>query len=1287
MRSKFFTLSAKGTLTVVLLFVTLMGWTQNSRKVVINNNSVNNSARLISQNSSVIEIQFSLNELNLREVKTQEGTAFLVESSKAPNILTEGDPDLFYLSRSIVIPDLGTMEVEVFPGDYQEINDIEIAPSKGNLSRSVNPSDIPFVKGAVYNENAFYPKNIVSMRDPYIVRDLRGQSIDVYPVQYNPITKTLRIYSTLKVVVKHNNKKGINEFVRTKELKKFDTEYLNIYRSMFLNFNSARYTPLNEDGEMLIICYDDFMEAMQPFVNWKNTMGRKTTMVSKTTAGSTSSAIKTYITNYYNNPANNLTYVLLVGDAPQIPTNNVSGSGDSDNAYGYMTGSDSYNEIFIGRFSAETVAHVETQVERLIHYERDINTSDTWLNTGLGVSRNEGEGSGHFGEADYQHIDFIRDTLLNYTYSIVHREYEAVSGLPSTNAASISQRINEGTSIISYCNHGSVDSWGVAGYSNTHVNALTNVGKLPFILSVACVNGDFRQNYCFAEAWLRATHNGSPTGAIATIMSTINQDWQPPMTAQDEMINILTENHQNNIKRTFAGISINGSMLMIDDYGATGKKNHDTWTVFGDPSLLLRTDVPQEMAISHNPTIFLGSSSFTVSSDTDGATVTLSYINDNQNVVILGTSVVENGNATIIFAEPITQPIDITVAVIGLNKVTYIDQISAVPADEPYVVLHSFETTAAPNYGQAIGINVELKNFSENPNTASNFVAVISTESPFATITNNSVSAGTIIPDQVANFSNAFGITISNNVPDQTVIQFSLQITGEYNGQSYSWSQNFIVKANAPLLTVQDFEINDNNQGIPGVLDPGETANISFSVINQGHAASSSIAGVLSTQSPYLNINQSTSTINALEIGATGEISFTISAYAGTPLETTAVANLSLNTSGNVSVNPMDIVIGVMPSFDMTNTTVTTCMARFFDPAGANANYSNNENKTMTFLPSTEGAMMKVVFESFNTESNYDYLKIYNGLSSSAPQLANLNGTNLPGEYIATNEDGALTFVFTSDGSVSAAGWEAIVSCEGGVNNDAFVLTFDFEEDVIEQMTISNVVNNAATIDVAVTMGTDISALTPTITLSLGAQISPDPGVLTNFTNGFTYSVTSESGSVINNYTVNVTEYNPLFTATFTVLNNGTPIQGASVLINNETIITSATGVATISLHNGSYDFAISATGFENYTSSLTINGVDISQPVNMTPVGINAAYLSKIAAYPNPFTNEMVLKNVAEITQLIISNSVGNQVVSLSNNGSDVVTISTDQLPSGFYLVTLKTKSGEMIVKKMIKQ
>ena len=311
---------------------------------------------------------------------------------------------------------------------------------------------------------------------------------------------------------------------------------------------------------------------MTDFVNWKKTRGINTTIVGTSTAGSSYSAIKTYIQNQYN-ANNNITHVLLVGDVAQIPGYSYSGGGSSygglgDNAYGQIVGSDYYNDVFIGRFSASSAARVTTQCNRVITYERDLTTSASWLQEAEGIAKKEG-GSGHNGEDDYQHMDVIRTDLLNYGYSTVYQRYENLSGYTAT-ASTISSDINSGVGIINYCNHGAETMWGVASYSVSHVNALTNENKLPFIWSVACLVGKYDYSSdCFAEAWMNATNNNNPTGAIGTLMSYISQPWIPPMWAQDECVDILCGlSSSGGTKHTWGGLSINGLFGIFDNYGS-----------------------------------------------------------------------------------------------------------------------------------------------------------------------------------------------------------------------------------------------------------------------------------------------------------------------------------------------------------------------------------------------------------------------------------------------------------------------------------------------------------------------------------------------------------------------------------------------------------------------------------------------------------------------------------------------------------------------------------------------
>lgn len=108
---------------------------------------------------------------------------------------------------------------------------------------------------------------------------------------------------------------------------------------------------------------------------------------------------------------------------------------------------------------------------------------------------------------------------------------------------------------------------------------------------------------------------------------------------------------------------------------------------------------------------------------------------------------------------------------------------------------------------------------------------------------------------------------------------------------------------------------------------------------------------------------------------------------------------------------------------------VSACGGSWYDSNGPGGNYFNNESSVITFCPSTPGQYVQVSFNSFATESGYDFLTIYNGSNTSAPVLGVYSGTTVPCVTSATNAAGCLTFKFTSDGSTRAAGWDATLSC------------------------------------------------------------------------------------------------------------------------------------------------------------------------------------------------------------------------------------------------------------------
>ncbi len=864
---------------------------------------------LISSQINRSTVHFTLDGFWKDMIETDRGTAWTLSLDNDARLLVKGAPDLPIFSASLVVPDRAHMKVNVTSSKYIEFNDVLIVPSKGNLTRNIDPATVPFYFGAEYENNAFYPGDLATINKPYIIRDVRGQSVHFQPFQYNPVTGVLRVYYDVTIEVVEDGVSDVNVLDRAGFPDKINDEFHKIYQSHFLNFNAlaSRYTPVDEHGNMLIISYGDFMDEMEPLIAWKTMEGIPVEIVDVADIGN-SAAIKQYIADYYND--NGLTFVILVGDAQQVPSS--YSNGDSDNNYTYVVGNDHYPDLFIGRFSAQTEAQVVTQVQRSVDYEKTPYMEETdWYTHCLGVASDQGPGDDN--EYDYQHIRNIQNNkLIPFTYDYAYEYFDGSQGgndAPGNpSPADVAVGINEGTTIIDYTGHGSTTSWGTSGFSNTNVNQLTNMGKLPFILSVACVNGNFVNNTCFAEAWLRAENNGEPTGAVATIMSTINQSWNPPMRGRDEMIDVLVGADENNQKVTFGGLTMNGCMGMNDAYGSQGDEMTDTWTIFGDPSLMVRTSVPQDLTVMHPATLMLGMSSLTVNCEVDGAMVGLT-----KDGVLLGSAFVEDGTATINF-DPLDEVGDLDLVVTAFNYIPYLGTIEVIPAEGPYIVYVAHQVNDLSgndngriDYGESIMFDFTIGNSGVEDADVN---VTLSAESDYIVFTDSTENFGTVPAGEEVSIEDAFAFDVANNVPDMTILSFTMTAT---TPDREVFTSRFEDVVYAPSMAIAFVEIDDAEGGNGnGRLDAGETVNMIYHGLNNGHILSPDATFSLASSSEYITILTGSQALGAIDSAGYVEASFEVEIGEDAPIGVLADFSADLSAGAYTAHLSSEFPIGLV---------------------------------------------------------------------------------------------------------------------------------------------------------------------------------------------------------------------------------------------------------------------------------------------------------------------------------------------------------------------------------------
>ena len=892
-----------------LVFLAMSMMTMAQQWVGINGNTpAAPQVKLVSSSEQQVVVDFSLSGFTMTRVSTPNGIQQVISVPKMATMLEAGAPDLPQFPVPAIIGNMAEMEVSVIKSAFIDYENVEVAPSKGNFSRQIDPESVPYTYGEMYSQNAFYPAAQAHLEMPYIIRDFRGQNIMVTPFCYNPVTKTLRVYHQLTLAMNKVSDNGVNQKVATKSIHKVSPEMKATYERRFINYkeNDAKYNFLEDRGELLIICADQFMAGMEEFIAWKNQSGRPTTMVSVSEAGGNSDTqIKNYINSIYSNPERNLVFVLFVGDYEHITPHAVGGE-RSDTWFGQLEGNDRYEEVFIGRFSVQTDEHVANQVNKVLYYERDMPEGLTWVNKGLGIGA-IGAGSGHYGEDDYQHIDFIRDTLEHYTYEHVTELHGGGGGASQT---SISNTINEGVSIINYCNHGSETSWGVANYSNSNVNALVNDNMLPINWSVACLTGRF--NYggangaCFAEAWMRATNNstGAPTGAIGGMFSWMSQPWIPPMYGQDEMVDVLCEwRSVDKFNHTFGAASVNGNMKVLDMSGSQGYDTHDTWILFGDPSMMVRTDNPVSMNVGLNPSaMMLGMTSLEVSAENTAYGIATLMMDGE----IIASGTIEDGTATLNFS-PLSNVGTATLTVIGYNKVTEVIPVEVLPAEGAYITVSSFSPNFAP-VNVETSLTMNFKNVGVDPTSGTTSVSLSCADDRLSII-NGTAELGVIAAEEIVTLQDAFSFIVAEGVEDGT--RFQIDVAMQCGSET--WNGKAIITAGQAIL---DF----GGSEWAGGYVPGEELTIVANFKNIGHYMATNAIATISCENQYvtlLNENVEFGTIDPDGIAScvfhlsidpscpqTEQIplSFVMNADGGLSIE----GNLTLKNSCNVVFNLAD---------------------------------------------------------------------------------------------------------------------------------------------------------------------------------------------------------------------------------------------------------------------------------------------------------------------------------------------------------------------------------------------
>ena len=393
-------------------------------------------------------------------------------------------------SRMTSLADLG-LPAQYFPQQPAQ-------PKCGDVIEPCGPD------AKLYASKGFYPEQPVRVINEYVVRGHRVVTVEIWPVAYAPINGALRLYSDIqfRLALEDSNLPLTEAMSEKYASPAFETSLA----SSILNYNQGRgartfgsRTPVY----YLIITANVYQSGLANFVALKQSQGFTVTVANLTTAGSTTDAIKAYITTQYQS-ATPPTYVLLVGDhndggdsLPAFPFPSYSGK-YTDLYYATMDGtSDFVPDILRGRFPVRDTAQLANMVSNNTTYD-NYSGQEPWvkkisfLATGTDGDYDLAEGTHNYCINTYTQPKGYTGIFPNNPQAGGDKLYAYTYSASGTNVVT---SVNDARAMVVYSGHGSDTSWANPPFSQSNVQNITNGVLIPYVVGHACVTSNFRRRY------------------------------------------------------------------------------------------------------------------------------------------------------------------------------------------------------------------------------------------------------------------------------------------------------------------------------------------------------------------------------------------------------------------------------------------------------------------------------------------------------------------------------------------------------------------------------------------------------------------------------------------------------------------------------------------------------------------------------------------------------------------------------------------------------------------------
>jgi len=712
--------------------------------------------------------------------------------------------------------------------------------------------------------SSFYPENNLIVSDAMIFRGVVVKQITFYPYRLDLNTGQIEIYNDVEFIIEEFEVNNNRDYHNVKLSKMFEP----LYESMISNYEPSSREEDYQTPAVLYVCGGSSLSNpyVQDLIEWRHKTGFIVYTATTSEIGSSSSSIKNYIENLYENSPNPPEIVGLIGDtggsyAIDYFTESWSGyGGPGDFPYSQLDGNDLFPEIFIGRISVNSSSDLSNVINKTLVYEKATylnQIGDDWYERGALCGDPTSSGQSTIITNEY-----VANILDAYGFEDVNGNYGA-----GNYANWMENELEDGVLYMNYRGF-----MGTSGFGSSNINSASNGYKNPFAIFITCGTGSYNST-CLSEEFFRAGSVSNPKGAVASVGTATSGTH----TLFNNIVNmgIYDGIFPKNIQYA-GGAMANGRLALLQTY-PTDPNNwvsiFSYWNnLIGDPALRLWTDTPKNMVADFDSVVYEGSNFIDV------------YITNENGIPI------NNANITILKGDDeIFKTVSTDVyghAEVALEYETFGEVYLTVIKQNYKPIESSFQISQSQNNanvsfeniniqddiseftngnndgilnpGERVVLNLPIINLGDNILQNLQGTLISTNQDDLVNIVSGLNNYGNMTQGELSYGYNSYVIELSQNFTQLDDLGLRLSIS---DGED-EWNSLINLNFNAGLLVFDNFELVNNNE-----LNPGEQSYFKIYLKNEGNYTLEDVQVDLLPSGQLIDIIEGTTILGDINYG------------------------------------------------------------------------------------------------------------------------------------------------------------------------------------------------------------------------------------------------------------------------------------------------------------------------------------------------------------------------------------------------------------------------------------